>query len=194
MNGDGRPMSKNKLVGDHDQLPKSIKKIHGGRLLKNRTIHQDFGKGLYLFIYLFIFRPRRPKAHPKSGIHGLFQHTLEVCTHAHTYIFLSGSPVVSLILWPSCIVPLFNPNGGLLFLFFSFLFFFEKLKETQLDKPLGAHKSSSVTEEGQQDFHLHTSGFEPKTFLRCQKSQKVMYCWVIPQSHHNWYRPFGSSS
>jgi hypothetical protein len=29
------------------------------------------------------------------------------------------------------------------------------------------HKSSSVA-EGQQKFHLHTTGFEPRTFVRSQ--------------------------
>jgi hypothetical protein len=49
MNHDGRPMSNNKLVGDHDQPPKSMKKFHGGGLSKSQTIHQDFCKGLIIY-------------------------------------------------------------------------------------------------------------------------------------------------
>jgi len=111
MNHDGRPMSNNKLVGDHDQPPKSIKKFHGG--------------GLFLFSFIYIYNnyyyyfqamgakgaSKKSHSRPLSGVHWR-------CAHN---IFL-WSPGVSLILWPSCIVPLFNTNGGsIAFIFFSFL-------------------------------------------------------------------------
>ncbi len=85
-----------------------------------------------------------------------------VHTHTHTHIYIP--------LWVArC---LSNPLAFLYCLsltpmvVYSFLFW-----KAQRD-PSGEAIGSTPSQAQWQDFHLHTSGFEPKTFLRCQNSQK----------------------